>query len=107
MRDIAIAIAIVAIATLSACSASAMTEEFCHRADSCNLLSTSVNECIEDLDTALEELPPSQRDEIEHVVQQCLDRPSCSGFASCISSLRTTDGVEAGLRASGDLLESE
>ncbi|MEJ7596585.1 MAG: hypothetical protein WKG01_01640 [Kofleriaceae bacterium] len=73
---------------LTACSSSSKTEEFCGRADSCNLLDGSVEECVEDLDVLLDDLAPSKRDELLFDVQECLDRPSCGGFSSCIASLR-------------------
>ena len=77
------------IVLFSACASPSKTEEFCTRADSCNVLEGSVEECIEDLDAALDRLSPSSRDELLYDVQQCLDRPSCDGFRTCISSLRT------------------
>lgn len=78
----------VAILVFSACDSPSKTEEFCTRADSCNALVDSVEECIEDLDAALGQLAPSQRDELLYEVQRCLDRPSCDGFRTCINSLR-------------------
>lgn len=79
----------IALFSLAACTSPSKTEEFCTRADSCNLLEGSVEECIEDLDSVLDQLPPSQRDELLYDVQSCLDRPSCDGFGGCINSLRT------------------
>ena len=75
------------LVTLVACDSSSKTEEFCRRADSCNILNGSVDECIEELDVLLEDLPPSQRDELMYDVQLCLDRPSCGGFSSCVDDL--------------------
>jgi len=71
------------------CTSSSLTEEFCNRADACNALVNSVDECIEDIDSALDKLPSSQRDELKHEVKMCLDHPSCSGFRTCIADLRT------------------
>lgn len=70
-----------------ACTSSSLTEEYCQRADTCNVLITSVDECVERLDHALDQLPPSDQDEVKYEVQRCLDRPSCNGFASCARSL--------------------
>ncbi|HSN25370.1 MAG TPA: hypothetical protein VLT45_03770 [Kofleriaceae bacterium] len=74
----------------SACVSSSETEEFCDRAQTCNLLKGSVQECVNDLSSQLDQLPPSQRDELLYSVKQCLDRPSCSGFSSCINDLSTS-----------------
>jgi hypothetical protein len=78
---------IVVIIALAGCDSASKTEEFCSRADSCNVLSGSVEECIEDLDVLLDDLPSSDREEVLYEVQKCLDRPSCSGFASCVQDL--------------------
>lgn len=69
------------------CDEASKTEEFCNRADSCNILDNSVEECVEDLDALLDDLPASDREEVLFAVQQCLDRPSCSGFRSCVEDL--------------------
>lgn len=71
----------------AACGSASKTEEFCERADSCNILGGSVEECVEELDNALDDLTSSQREEVMFEVQKCLDRPSCDGFASCTRNL--------------------
>jgi hypothetical protein len=75
------------LVTLVACDSSSKTEEFCKRADSCNILNGSVDECVEELDVWLADMPPSKRDEVMYDVQLCLDRPSCGGFADCVEDL--------------------
>ncbi len=72
---------------LVGCDSASKTEEFCNRADSCNLLQGSVEECVDDLDTLLDDLSKSQREELLYQVQMCLDRPSCNGFATCTRDL--------------------
>jgi hypothetical protein len=84
----------VLLLSLAACPSPSKTEEFCKRADTCNALVTSVDECVDDLDSYLDQLTPSQRDELLYSVQQCLDRPSCNGFKSCVESLRPDLGDE-------------
>ncbi len=83
-----------AIATVvflaAACTSPSETEEFCDRAQTCNTLNGSVQECVDDLSTQLDQLPPSQRDELLYSVKQCLDRPSCDGFKSCINDLSSS-----------------
>jgi hypothetical protein len=61
--------------------------EFCNRADSCNILNGSVEECIELFDAALNPLPKSQRAEVELAIKECLAHPSCSGLQECIIQL--------------------
>jgi hypothetical protein len=79
---------IIWILALAACTSKSTTEELCDRMQSCNLLraGVSVDECVQDLDTALGQLPPTQKDEVEYDLQQCLDHPACSGLASCVQS---------------------
>lgn len=57
--------------------------ETCDRGDECNRLPGSHDECIEYFDSCLDNLTPSQRDEWEYQMQQCLDRPSCDGAFDC------------------------
>ena len=78
---------VIIIALLAGCDSASKTEEFCNRAETCNLLRNSVEECVEDLDAALDDLPESDREELLYEVQECLDRPSCSGFRSCVEAL--------------------
>ena len=76
------------IAALAGCpDPASKTEELCERADSCNILNGSVEECVDELDTVLDDLSDARRDELMFDVQQCLDRPSCGGFASCVEDL--------------------
>ena len=78
---------LIIIVMLAACDSASKTDEFCSRADSCNILQNSVEECVEDLDALLDDLPASDREEVLYEVQECLDRPSCSGFRSCVEDL--------------------
>jgi hypothetical protein len=88
---------IMLLAAASGCSSSSTTEKFCDRADSCDILATNVNECVRILDDALDELPDSVREEAENQLEDCLDRASCSGFASCLSSFRTREDAASSL----------
>lgn len=76
-----------ALVFATACSSADVTDEFCNRLDSCRQLATSVEECTQDIGKALDMLPQNARDEVEHDLKQCLDRPSCDGFITCISAL--------------------
>jgi hypothetical protein len=84
---IAITIIITFAAAAAGCASSSVTEEYCNRADSCNILARSVEECIQDSDSTLAALPQNQRDEVEFEIKQCLDRPSCDGFHACVNDL--------------------
>lgn len=87
------------------CASSSLTEEFCNRADSCNALVNSVDECIDTLDHTLDKLPSSQRDEVKYEVKMCLERPSCTGFRECISELRADDSSLEELATTGTASE--
>jgi hypothetical protein len=86
---------------LAAVGCSSTAERFCDRADSCKILTTTVDECVHVLEDALDQLPTSDRDEAEHLLEECLDHPSCSGFSSCIASLRTVEDGPAALQTTG------
>ena len=85
------------LAAAGGCSSSSTAEKFCDRADSCDILNTNVNECVRILDDALDGLPDSDREEAENLLEECLDHPSCSGFASCLSSFRTREDAASSL----------
>jgi monomeric isocitrate dehydrogenase len=72
-----------------ACTSRSTSEQYCDRAQACNLLKPgiSVEECVQDIDAKINQLPQTQRDELEYQVQQCLNHPACNGFASCVSAL--------------------
>jgi hypothetical protein len=82
------------------------TDDFCNRADSCNFLATSVDECVNTLDAVLNPLPDADREQVERQLQGCIDLPTCSEFSSCVFALRTSSDNAAQPRAS-DLLEIE
>ena len=69
----------------------------CERLDTCNKLPGSVEECIQETDTALTTFPQNQRAEVELALMQCLVHPSCDGFIACLAA---TFGEEAVLRGS-------
>ncbi len=71
--------------TSAACTDSTM-QQFCARADDCNYLSTSVEECTQDLESKRGMLTPSEQGEFDLQVQQCLDHPSCAGFRDCVDA---------------------
>ena len=97
---------VLAIILLTACSSASTGDDFCNRANSCNFLVTSVEECVNSVDTALNGLSDSDREDVESQLQRCIDRPSCSQFASCILGLQSAKAGGARPRAS-DLLEIE
>lgn len=72
------------IISIAGCSSASLSEEFCERLDSCNAIRGSVEECIDNTDKVLDDLPAHSRDEVEYAFKQCLERPSCNGFTSCV-----------------------
>lgn len=97
MRTVIVTIIFAAIG----CSSTA--EKFCERADSCNILLTSLDECVDTIGEALDDVPDEFRGEVELELEECIDRPSCSGFSTCISSLRSRDEGGASLVTRGQL----
>lgn len=75
------------VASIAGCSSPGLPEELCNRLDSCNQLSISVDECIQDIDSTLDSASVSVRDEVEYEFNLCLERPSCGGFVSCMVDL--------------------
>jgi hypothetical protein len=65
----------------------AVSAATCERLDTCNILLGSVEECIQEADTALSMLPQNQRAEVELAVRQCLSHPSCDGLGACLADL--------------------
>jgi hypothetical protein len=66
-----------------AISGSTTAEDLCVRADDCNLLETSVQECIEYMDRCTDDLTPSQRSDWERQIEDCLGYDSCQLMANC------------------------
>ncbi len=97
---------VLAILLITACSCASTTEDFCNRAESCNILVTNVEKCVEDVDAALDSLPDSYRETAESQLQSCLDNPTCPEFVACLRTLRTAEDRGARPGAS-DLLELE
>jgi hypothetical protein len=90
MRDVLI---VLLVSLAAACTSDSTSQQFCDRAQTCNLLSTSVDECTQDLQSEIAQLPESQQQEFDYELEQCLGHPSCDGFAQCVSAL---DGSNSG-----------
>jgi hypothetical protein len=58
-------------------------EDLCVRADECNALDGSVQECIEYFESCTGDMTPSQRADWEHGVEQCLGYNSCQLAVDC------------------------
>jgi hypothetical protein len=78
---------LVVISIGSGCGQGTPIEQFCRRAQDCNLLSTSVDECIDSLDQSRAQLTSADQGELDLSLQDCLDHPSCDGFHTCIQNL--------------------
>jgi hypothetical protein len=62
--------------------------EGCDRLDECNALNAgiSADECVEMVDTQLENVTPSQRSDWETLMGGCLEFDTCSAFLSCVNA---------------------
>ncbi len=60
----------------------------CDRLDECNALNPgiSADECVEMVDTQLENVTPSQRSDWETLMGGCLEFDTCSAFLSCVNA---------------------
>jgi hypothetical protein len=60
----------------------------CERLDECNALAAgiSADECIEMIDTSLEQATPSQRADWETLMSGCLQFETCSAFIQCVDA---------------------
>jgi hypothetical protein len=74
----------VACAILSACGGGAdLSSETCERLDECNVLSTSVNDCTEELDLLLDGLTPTEQRDLDRLMDRCLEFEGCATFLDC------------------------
>jgi len=64
-----------------------VTERLCNRANTCNSLSGSVDECIQKIDAVLNLLPKNLRAEYDLAIEGCLAHPSCDGYQECIDTI--------------------
>ena len=61
-----------------------VSEAFCNRLDSCNILVGSVNDCVQKYDRDLGALTPNERADVEMVLKTCLALRSCDTFVACL-----------------------
>lgn len=71
----------------SGCPSSDPVSDACKRADECNALSGSVQECTDNWTSALNAYPETEQEELRHDLEACLDHPSCSAFVACVNAL--------------------
>lgn len=94
LRSLALALVIVpglALAGLTACGGGGDSDPVsagCDRLDECNALNpgVSADECVEMVDTQLENVTPSQRSDWETLMGGCLQFDTCSAFLACVDS---------------------
>lgn len=81
-------IRLVTILAAVSCSGFGSTvHDACSRAESCNILTGSVQECSEALDKALEQRTRAEADQLEFEMANCPDNPSCGSFATWFRGL--------------------
>lgn len=62
----------------------ATSQAWCERADGCDLLSSSVDECAtETLEWVDTRIPDGLRDDCDEALKDCNDRSSCQAYVSC------------------------
>jgi len=84
---------LVAVTSAVACGGSADTvSETCERLDDCNVLGTSINDCREELELALDQATPSVQADWETLMNDCLEFEGCSTFLSCAGIGSSADG---------------
>jgi hypothetical protein len=93
LRQFALALSLgVTLISSAACGgddgASGTVVEYCSRADDCNILvGTSADQCIDRIETALENQPESVRADVEGLMEGCLQFQTCELFAACDADL--------------------
>jgi hypothetical protein len=93
-----------ALCALLAAACGSTAEDICERADSCNALNGSVQECVETIENALDQLTSTQAEQAEFEMNKCLENPACGSFISCFNNIidrRSDDGGGAGGGGSG------
>ena len=72
---------------LFACGGASIAERGCERDDECNFLpaGTSVNECVEQIENQLDMLTQSQRNDLERVIDSCLEFETCAAYDACLN----------------------
>ena len=60
----------------------------CERLDECNALNPgiSVDECVQEVDVALQSATPSERNDWATLMNGCLQFDTCNAFISCIDA---------------------
>lgn len=86
------ALVVVGAAFLLSCggdgnSSSSVAERGCERDDECNFLEpgVSVSECIEQIETLLDSLTQSQRNDFVRIVNECLEFETCAAYNACLN----------------------
>ncbi|HYU16159.1 MAG TPA: hypothetical protein VEL05_08815 [Candidatus Acidoferrum sp.] len=94
LRSIALTLGLAATMALNfACGGSddpSTVEGACDRLDECQVLAAagvSRDECVEIIDTALDNATPSDRNDWESIMDSCLEFESCNAFRTCAAPL--------------------
>jgi hypothetical protein len=88
-RRLAIASLALAVGLVTACGpGSDPVVDACERLDECNALNAgiSVDECIQEVDVALQSATPSERNDWATLMNGCLQFDTCNAFISCVDA---------------------
>lgn len=71
---------------LLGCGGSSVAERACERDDECNFLQgLSVDECVEQVENQLDMLTESQRNDVERIINGCLEFETCQAYSDCLN----------------------
>ena len=94
LRSIALTLGLAVTMTLTAACGgsddSGTVDGACDRLDECQVLAAagvSRDECVEIIDTALDNATPSDRSDWETIMDSCLEFESCNAFRACAEPL--------------------
>ena len=82
-----VAVALIAIGASGCDGGDDLATKFCNKAQSCNDLVGSLQECKETLNKALDSETSAQRADDEKLLNQCIAMQACANFETCVGSL--------------------
>ncbi len=74
------------VTALLAVGCSTDSQRYCERRDECNtfIFGQNVDDCVRAMDRAFEDASPSEADDTQRVLADCLALESCDTFNGCV-----------------------